>query len=144
VRRLHRLFGLPSSQKLLLLRACTLLAGVVLALRFYAYSKTARWFSSPLITPAVPPASDFEDQVATAISHAATVVPGARCLAQAIVACRILNRAGIPAAVRIGAAKSEGSAIHAHAWVEYEGRIILGGEESAVTYKALSGERSGA
>ena len=39
----------------------------------------------------------------------------------------MLARQGCPAAVRIGVSRDSGSLLKAHAWLESEGRILMGG-----------------
>jgi hypothetical protein len=47
------------------------------------------------------------------------------CLKKALVLCFLLRRKGFDIQVQIGAAKDKGR-LDAHAWVEHQGRIILG------------------
>lgn len=48
------------------------------------------------------------------------------CLTQAVVVQRLLRRRGIPAELRIGVRKEQGVTLEAHAWVESEGKIVIG------------------
>lgn len=73
--------------------------------------------------------------VARAVERAATVVPGATCLVQALAAEWLIRRAGGDAVVRIGVAR-DGYGLAGHAWVESGGEIVLGGAEAA-RYAAL-------
>jgi hypothetical protein len=47
------------------------------------------------------------------------------CLEEALVLARTLGRAGHVATVRIGVARA-GARLRAHAWLEHEGRVLLG------------------
>lgn len=49
------------------------------------------------------------------------------CLTQAVVVQRLLRRRGIPAELRIGVRKEQGATLEAHAWVEHEGEVVMGG-----------------
>ena len=49
------------------------------------------------------------------------------CLVQAFATQSMLARRGHPARVRIGVAKDECGQLKAHAWVECEGKIVIGG-----------------
>src|SRR3989442_1559102 len=70
------------------------------------------------------------ERVAWAIERVSRVVPGTRsCLAQALAAQVLLARRGQEACVRIGVARDADGPLHAHAWVESEGRIVVGGAE---------------
>jgi hypothetical protein len=48
------------------------------------------------------------------------------CLKKALVLFALLARRGVKARVVVGTAKSDGK-LDAHAWIEHEGRVILGG-----------------
>jgi hypothetical protein len=70
------------------------------------------------------------DRIAWAIGVTSRYVPRASCLTQALAAKRMLNAAGISSQVRFacgvdteGAMASAG----AHAWVESDGKVVLGG-----------------
>jgi len=52
------------------------------------------------------------------------------CLAQALAARLLLRRYGYPASLHIGVAKPEGGRLKAHAWVESEGQVVIGGPET--------------
>ena len=57
-------------------------------------------------------------------------VPRASCLTQAVAAQLLLHHYGYGSTLCVGVAKEANDAFRAHAWVEYEGRIIVGGEDS--------------
>jgi hypothetical protein len=69
---------------------------------------------------------DASDRIAWSVGSAARVVPRATCLTQALAGELLLRRAGYPAEVRIGVAKSSTGKLEAHAWVESDGRIVIG------------------
>lgn len=50
-----------------------------------------------------------------------------RCLTQSLVLFRILRRRGLAAELRIGV-RRVGDNLNAHAWVEYDGHVLLDGE----------------
>ncbi len=66
------------------------------------------------------------DRIAWAIGRARRLVPRATCLPQALAAEALLRRAGHPADLRIGVAKTGPGRLLAHAWVECRGRVIVG------------------
>jgi hypothetical protein len=64
------------------------------------------------------------------VETASRRTPGLKtCLAQALAAQVLLTRRGYPALLRIGVAKGERQQLQAHAWVESEGKIVIGGSE---------------
>ena len=48
------------------------------------------------------------------------------CLPQALVGHRLLRRKGFDVQMKIGVLKNRGDQLAAHAWLEYQGRVILG------------------
>jgi hypothetical protein len=52
------------------------------------------------------------------------------CLVQALAAKALLSRAGYPTLIRIGVAASEDGKLRAHAWLERDGEIVIGGAGS--------------
>lgn len=71
-------------------------------------------------------ASSTPSVIAWAIRRAAPFVPRPTCLVRAIAAQHLLARHGYVATVCIGVASSADSGFEAHAWVEYEGEILVG------------------
>src|SRR5262245_22144954 len=66
------------------------------------------------------------DQITWAMYHAQRIIPSATCLPQAIAAEALLTRGGLPADLRIGVKKTSDGKLAAHAWVESDGRIVVG------------------
>ena len=63
---------------------------------------------------------------------------GSTCLTVALVAQALLKRHGYESRFCIGVRRSEDRAFAAHAWLEREGQVIVGGPPSVVaTYKVL-------
>jgi hypothetical protein len=72
-------------------------------------------------------------QLSHAVRAAGRLVPNATCLTQAIALFLLFERAGRPSRIHIGVAKENGRFI-AHAWVEYDGEIVIGeGEHERYT-----------
>jgi hypothetical protein len=66
--------------------------------------------------------------LAWAVEAAGKRIPGGgNCLVQALAAKVLLDRRNRPAQLRIGVAKGPGGELQAHAWVESEGRLVIGG-----------------
>jgi hypothetical protein len=64
-----------------------------------------------------------------AVRLAARYVPGASCLTQAITAQLLLSWADVDSHLHVGV--SRGDRFEAHAWLECNGRVLVGGEESS-------------
>lgn len=67
-------------------------------------------------------------------------VPYATCLTQALAARRLLSRYGYDAILKIGVAKSE-SKLEAHAWIEVDGKVVLGRQAYHSRYAVLETPR---
>lgn len=64
-----------------------------------------------------------------------TYVPKATCLVQALAAQLLLTRHGHMADLQIGVSQAKG--FEAHAWLEFEGRVVLGGVTNLSDYVVL-------
>lgn len=77
-------------------------------------------------------------EIAWAITTAARYVVRSKCLTQALAAQWLFAWFGRPTLLRIGVAKANDKTFVAHAWLESEGRVILGEEAlEAEEYAAL-------
>ena len=83
------------------------------------------------------------DRIVWAVRLASRYAPAATCLTQALVARVLLGRSGHPAALRIGVARSETGQLQAHAWVESNGRVVIGGSESSLKHYSLLAASNG-
>lgn len=83
---------------------------------------------------------DPVDRVAWAVERAAVLVPASTCLVRALTAEVMLRRRGHDAQLHLGVARS-GASLEAHAWLESDGRAVIGGDEAAdyVALPPLSG-----
>jgi hypothetical protein len=76
----------------------------------------------------------FAEVVAWAVAAANQRVPGrGTCLTQAMAAQALLSWNGYPSRLQVGVARGAGGQVEGHAWVEYEGRIVVGGTKSEVS-----------
>ena len=118
-----RFLRLPAPQRAILLRTVFTLWSARLATWLLPFPTGRRLLvgsrraTNPTLT---------RDQVGWAMRHAQRVVPQATCLPQALAAEALLTRGGLPADLRIGVRKDAGGKLLAHAWVESEGRIVVG------------------
>lgn len=85
------------------------------------------------------------ERIVWAVRVASRRVPGGgHCLTQALAGQVLLVRRGHPAHLRIGVAKGERGQLEAHAWVESQGQIVIGGQDSPSRFRPLpylEGER---
>jgi len=70
------------------------------------------------------------EEVVWAVQSASRFMPRAStCLTEALTAQVLLLRRGHPALVHIGTVKGEDGDLQAHAWVESQGEVLIGGYE---------------
>jgi hypothetical protein len=69
------------------------------------------------------------DRIVRTIRSAARLVPRASCLTQALAGQLLLASNGIRSDLRIGVCRSDPGGLAAHAWVEVDGVVVLGGGE---------------
>ncbi len=70
-------------------------------------------------------------QISGAIETVSRCMPQATCLTQAVAAQLLLRRHGYQSRLCLGAMRSAQGAFAAHAWIEHDGRIVVGGAGSA-------------
>jgi hypothetical protein len=62
---------------------------------------------------------------------------GAKCLARALTTQVLLNRQGYLPDLRIGVAKATAGQLEAHAWIEYQGQVVMGHLNDLARYLPL-------
>jgi hypothetical protein len=78
------------------------------------------------------------DDVVWALNRAGRVVPGGRnCLLRAVTGKYLLARLGYSAILHIGVARSENRAFEAHAWLEWEERVLVGQMEDLNRFRTF-------
>jgi hypothetical protein len=78
------------------------------------------------------------DHVVWAVRTAgAHLFPARPCLPQALATRFLLSRLGVATDLRIGVQKPETDALRAHAWVEHEGKVLIGGPDAPSEYHTL-------
>ena len=130
--RLARFFALPGAKRRLFLRALGRLALNVCRVRFLPsrpWEKSPS-MASPTVLARMPADMPTVDDIVWATTTAARCVPGASCLVQAITGWSMLQEAGYPASLHVGVAKGEKVPLQAHAWIESEGRVLIGASEA--------------
>jgi hypothetical protein len=135
--RFHRFFGLRKEYQILLLRTLCIVVFVRILLWVFPLTSLRRGitaFSSRL--PTTPKTISRPECIAWAVTVASRWLFRSTCLVQALAAQILLASEGIPSTLHIGVRKGEQSPIDAHAWVEVDGKIIIGGADR-ISYKKL-------
>jgi len=135
MRRLRRFLRLPPRRRREVVEALVELVRVRIAV-----SLSRR---SPLARPAPPvrrvgSKEGAVDELAWAVEAASRYVPRATCLVQALALQALCARRGQATTLRIGVAHGERRELEAHAWLEGEGRILIGSRGST-GFAPLSG-----
>ena len=135
LQKLHRLS--PRERSFLIQAWCALL-GIDIALRCLPFTRMASFCRRLHTTgndgnaPSLPPVT----QLAWLVTVAGRYSPlGTSCLKEALVLSWLMSRRGAVTTLRIGVARRHGD-LDAHAWLEHNGRIILG-EADADAYAPL-------
>ncbi len=78
------------------------------------------------------------DEAVRAVRAAARRLLGERpCLPQALAVRYWLKRSGRESVLRLGVTKDDAGRLKAHAWLELDGRVLIGGESSRQRYVTL-------
>jgi hypothetical protein len=80
---------------------------------------------------------DVLNEVIWGVERMSRFVPAATCLVQAIAAYILLNQAGQATDLRVGVAKNKTGTFLAHAWLEYQGAVLLGDRNSPSRFTTL-------
>jgi len=145
MKRLLEFLWLTPSDRRLLVSAALLLGVIRLGLSLLPF-QTLRGLVSCVaqaltgLRKADQPSSD---RVAWAVGVASRYVLKATCLTQALAVQALLEREGYPACLRVSVARGEERELKGHAWVESEGKVVVGGLELEryTPLPALDGER---
>jgi hypothetical protein len=143
MRRARKLLALPAADRWLLAHATFLVVAVRLGLWLLPFRIVRRLIVSVsgsgtssdgnATRPLAPSGSGgwgvkaTPERIAWAVNVASQYVPAAACLSRALAAEVLLAWHGYPAQLRIGVAKGARGQLEAHAWLEREGQILIGG-----------------
>ena len=128
MKALHSLFWLPAREKYLLAKAVLVLCAVRLALWLVPF-RVLRQLLLKVRRRTVGverPTSYSIDRISWALRLCSQHLAAPTCLTQALAAMLLLKHVGHEADLRIGVAKDEGGRLQAHAWVESNGKIVVG------------------
>ena len=136
----RKLVALPARDWGLLAETALVLTMAKAGLRLLPYGSLQRIADKPAGKAPIESASGTPARIAWALGALARRLPGRNtCLVQALAAHAMLRRRGYASELRIGVAgKDPAGGIQAHAWVECEGRVVIGGIEDLGTYAVLS------
>jgi Transglutaminase-like superfamily len=127
MRRISKFLNLSSTEQRLLIRTWILLGSIRLGMALLPFStlrKLLYRFRSILGRGE----KEFsEDRLVWSVGVVSHYIPKATCLAQAITTQILLQQAGHQACLHIGVTEADKGGLKAHAWVESQGKVLIGG-----------------
>jgi len=123
---LKRFLGLSWAERKLLLRAA-LLIGVVRAGLWLFPFRTVQHILAAISKPSR--ASQPADRLLWAVTAVSPYLPRASCLTLALAGQVLLARSGYNSRVEIGVTRDEQRRFEAHAWLVFQGHVVIGGDE---------------
>jgi len=131
-----RFLSITPAEQRRLVRAFLIVVGVRIGLSLVPFPRfqalLARLRAQARVKSGVVPTTE---QLARDIRVVSSYVPRATCLTQALAGQVLLQHFGHCAVVHVGVTKDEGL-IQAHAWLESDGKVVIG--ESEVAYVPLT------
>jgi hypothetical protein len=134
----HRLIAMPAGERNLAVEAVLLLCVARSALSLTSLSTLRAWLLA-FVTPRGSSAARIRwEPIVAALSVAARRVPfRTTCLVEAVAAEAMLHRRGYDARLQNGVVRPGGAALEAHAWVELDGKVVVGQLETLRHYAVL-------
>jgi len=139
--KIKSLLSLTPAERNHLVNALVLVVGIRIGLSlmpFPRFQTLLAKFRASIGMSRVSVSTPPTDQLAWAVRTVSTYVPKVTCLTQALAAQVLLEQHGYPTIVRIGVtnASEKGNAFQAHAWLESNGKMVIG--QSDVAYVPLT------
>ena len=121
--------SLSAPERFLLLRALFAVAGFRLALGMVPFPRLRKYLES--VSPRAVKSPVSPAQIGRAVGRASRVVARSTCLVQALAAQWLLRHQNHVSQLHVGVIKGENGQLLAHAWVECDGEIVVGGGGSS-------------
>lgn len=133
MKTLSRLSKLDRAEIALLGRTLMMLWLVRLGLWVLPYDKLCQLLFSRGHVIAAGPTHASVSQIVRMVKALSRYIPAATCLTKALVTKVLLDRLGQPANLQIGVTKSSAGNLEAHAWVELDGKVVIGGRHREIS-----------
>ena len=122
-----KFFALSRPDRTLLLSAVAPLLVMRIAMWTLKFARVRQIADAMNRRVRVDTARPLPERIAWAVATASRIVPrGSNCLLRALATGVLLNRHGYPSELKIGVMKPVGGGFEAHAWLESEGRVLIG------------------
>jgi Transglutaminase-like superfamily len=135
MKRLRKFLSLTGGDHLLLFKAVFLLGAIRVGLKLLPFQQLRG-----LLAKIAQPRAKLQEVDKASVNKVAWAVivasPYLRavCLPQALTTQVLLGRCGYPTQLRIGFTRSKGGQMSAHAWVESQGQVVIGGALNMARY----------
>jgi hypothetical protein len=132
---------LPRSEQSLLMQLLILIPCIKVALHIVPFRTLHHAIARVKHNELRPDAVRKCELLARNVSRASRAMPReGKCLAEALASQLLLNRLGVTSTLHIGVARQECGGLAAHAWLEREGSVIVGGLGAGLlTYTGIAG-----
>jgi hypothetical protein len=128
VGRLARFVALPPAERRLIVASAALLAGIRIGLWVLPFRSVYGAIRTLGDRPRSRSASGPPvERIVWAVEAADRLVPRTTCLVRALAAQALLGRRGYASQLRFGVAGGSGRTFEAHAWLERDGHVLIGG-----------------
>lgn len=139
--RVLKFFNASSRERSILIRSFIWVTLYRIGLWILPFAVTKEW-TLGYVSPA---SKIFDEQlireIVRAVRIASDYTPYASCLPQALAARKLLEDYGQSSELKIGVSKNEGN-FEAHAWLEIDGRIVIGRERMHSRYAVLGSNQT--
>ena len=127
-KKCRTLFSLSPAEKILLLQSCFQLRHIRIALARKPFKTVLEDVKRRAVSgPVSREANPAPRKICGWIERCASNLPGTyTCLPKALAGFLLCGRYGHRTKLCFGAARSEEAGFHAHAWLEYDGEVVLG------------------
>jgi hypothetical protein len=132
MKRLRRILRLSTAERWFLMKTALLLETLKLSMWLLPFRVLRRLVDWAAIVPLGVRRSDrfSAENIGRVVQTVSRHMPGEKtCLVQALATQVLLVRRGHPAILHIGVLKTDEGTFQAHAWVECEGKVVVGGYE---------------
>lgn len=135
---LRKLLRLSWRNRLLLGYTFALMGLIRLGLKFLPFCRLWHWVEKGGHHRAIGLQNCSIDRLLWAIEVSSFYMPGqVLCLARALTTHLLMKQAGFSPEIRIGVAKGETDQLEAHAWIESEGKVVIGQLKDLSRYTPL-------
>lgn len=128
MKKVLKFLFLPYQKKKLLGQSLITVSAIRLSLWIFPFKVLNRWLCAFAATESDDRVTEWNviDSVTAAVQLCSRCVPYASCLTQALAARTLLGLRGQNSQLKIGVGRDEDGKFMAHAWVEIDGKIIIG------------------